>query len=77
MLHSIVDNLSADLNLAATVAQLVTINAGVQVGITKVNLTVVDVDAQLELVVRLGKHRITDEVVMPKTDEDQATLWTL
>lgn len=38
----------------ANVAQLVTINAGVQVGISKVNLTIVDVDAQLELIVRLG-----------------------
>ncbi|KAK5124445.1 hypothetical protein LTR85_001662 [Meristemomyces frigidus] len=49
-----VENLSADINLNANVAQLVTINAGVQVGITKVNLTIVDVDAQLELIVRLG-----------------------
>jgi hypothetical protein len=58
--------------LNANVAQLVTINAGVQVGksaillphktcpltllagITKVNLTISDVDAQLELIVRLG-----------------------
>ncbi|KAK4540340.1 hypothetical protein LTR36_009297 [Oleoguttula mirabilis] len=49
-----VENLSADINLNANVAQLVTINAGVQIGITKVNLTIVDVDAQLELIVRLG-----------------------
>jgi hypothetical protein len=49
-----VDNLSADINLAANVAQLVTINAGVQVSIQKVNLTIVDVDAELELIVRLG-----------------------
>ncbi|KAK5137129.1 hypothetical protein LTR08_000634 [Meristemomyces frigidus] len=49
-----VENLSADINLNAQVAGLVTINAGVQIGITKVNLTIVDVDAQLELVVRLG-----------------------
>jgi hypothetical protein len=32
----------------------VTINAGVQVSIQKVNITITDVDAQLELVVRLG-----------------------
>lgn len=49
-----VDNLQADINLNANVAQLVTINAGVQVGIKKVNLTIVDVDAQLDLIVRLG-----------------------
>jgi hypothetical protein len=49
-----VDNLSADINLAANVAQLVTINAGVQVSIQKVNLTIVDVEAELELIVRLG-----------------------
>ena len=48
------DNLSADINLAAEVASLVTINAGVQVGITKVNITIVDVEAELELIVRLG-----------------------
>ena len=49
-----VDNLQADINLNANVAQLVQINAGVQVGITKVNLTIVDVDAELDLIVRLG-----------------------
>jgi len=49
-----VDNLSADINLNANVAQLVTINAGVQVSIQKVNLTIANVDAQLELIVRLG-----------------------
>ena len=49
-----VENLQADLNLAAKVASLVTINAGVQVSITKVNITIADVDAELELTVRLG-----------------------
>ncbi|KAK1727046.1 uncharacterized protein BDZ83DRAFT_614013 [Colletotrichum acutatum] len=49
-----VDNLSAEVNLAAEVAKLVTINAGVQVGIEKVNITIVDVEAELELVIRLG-----------------------
>ncbi|KAF2431423.1 hypothetical protein EJ08DRAFT_733371 [Tothia fuscella] len=49
-----VDDLSADINLNANVAKLVSINAGVQVSIKKVNLTIVDVDAELELIVRLG-----------------------
>ncbi|KAK3953869.1 hypothetical protein QBC32DRAFT_386260 [Pseudoneurospora amorphoporcata] len=49
-----VDNLRAEINLAAEVASLVTLNAGVQVGIDKVNVTIVDVDAQLDLVIRLG-----------------------
>ncbi|KAK3672140.1 hypothetical protein LTR78_007893 [Recurvomyces mirabilis] len=49
-----VDNLQAQLNLNANVAQLVQINAGVQVGITKVNLTIADVDAKVDLIVRLG-----------------------
>jgi len=49
-----VDNLAADINLNAAVAGLVSINAGVQVSIQKVNLTIVDVDAELELIVRLG-----------------------
>ena len=48
------DDLQAEINLAANVAQLVTINAGVQVGIKKVNLTIADVDAELDLIVRLG-----------------------
>ncbi|KAK4574135.1 hypothetical protein LTR86_001896 [Recurvomyces mirabilis] len=75
--------LDVDLNLNANVAQLVQINAGVQVGtlsssnahvpgwgtsykarlnsaltdvtgITKVNLTIADVDAKVDLIVRLG-----------------------
>jgi len=49
-----VDDLSADINLNANVASLVQINAGVQVSVQKVNLTIVDVDAELELIVRLG-----------------------
>ena len=49
-----VENLSADINLNAQVANLVQINAGVSVGIKKVNLTIADVDADLELTVRLG-----------------------
>lgn len=49
-----VDNLRAEVNLAAEVASLVTLNAGVQVGIDKVNITIADVDANLDLVIRLG-----------------------
>lgn len=48
------DNLSAEINLAAEVASIVTINAGVQVGIEKVNITISDVEAELELIIRLG-----------------------
>jgi hypothetical protein len=49
-----VDNLSADINLNANIASLVTVNAGVAVTIQKVNLTISDVGAELELIVRLG-----------------------
>ena len=49
-----VDNLQAEVNLAASVANLVTINAGVQVGVQKVNITIADVEAELELVIRLA-----------------------
>ena len=49
-----VDNLQADINLNAKVANLVQLNAGVQIGIKKVNITIAEVDAQVELVVRLG-----------------------
>jgi hypothetical protein len=50
-----VEDLSADISLNAKVANLVQLNAGVQVGIKKVNITISEVDAQLELVVRLGE----------------------
>lgn len=49
-----VDNLRADINLKADIARLVQINAGVQIAVEKVNITIVDVEAELELVVRLG-----------------------
>lgn len=49
-----VEKLQADLNLNAKVAGLVTINAGVQVYVEKVNITIADVDVNLELIVRLG-----------------------
>ena len=51
----VVENLEADINLNAAVGNsLVTLNAGVAVSIQKVNLTITDVDANLELIVRLG-----------------------
>ncbi|CBX90962.1 hypothetical protein IAQ61_002432 [Plenodomus lingam] len=49
-----VEKLQADLNLNARVAGLVKVNAGVQVSVEKVNITIADVDVNLELVVRLG-----------------------
>ena len=49
-----VDDLRADINLNAQVASLVTLNAGVALSIQQVNLTISDVDAELELIVRLG-----------------------
>lgn len=49
-----VDNLNAEINLAAQIASLVEVNAGVQVGIKKVNITIADVDANLDLIIRLG-----------------------
>ncbi|KIW68579.1 hypothetical protein PV04_04517 [Phialophora macrospora] len=49
-----VDDLRADINLNAQVANLVTLNAGVALSIQQVNLTISDVDANLELIVRLG-----------------------
>ncbi|KIX92464.1 uncharacterized protein Z520_11784 [Fonsecaea multimorphosa CBS 102226] len=49
-----VDDLRADINLNAQVASLVTLNAGVALSIQEVNLTISDVDAELELIVRLG-----------------------
>lgn len=49
-----VDDLQANINLNAQVAGLVTVNAGVAVSIEKVNITIADVEAELELVVRLG-----------------------
>lgn len=49
-----VDNLAADINLAATVANLVTINAGVQVSLQQLDITIKEVDVELDLVVRLG-----------------------
>ncbi|KAL2414239.1 hypothetical protein ABEF95_006153 [Exophiala dermatitidis] len=49
-----VDDLRADINLNAQVANLVTLNAGVAVSIQEVNLTIADIEAELELIVRLG-----------------------
>lgn len=56
-----VEKLSADLNLNAKVANLVQLNAGVQISVEKVNITIAEVDAEVELVVRLGEfHDIYD-----------------
>jgi hypothetical protein len=49
-----VEQLEANINLNAQVASLVTINAGVAVSVQKVNITIADVDASLDLTVRLG-----------------------
>ncbi|KAI1497524.1 hypothetical protein F5X99DRAFT_396626 [Biscogniauxia marginata] len=49
-----VNSLQAEINLAAQVANLVELNAGIQVGVEKVNITIADVDAQLDLIIRLG-----------------------
>lgn len=49
-----VEELQADINLNAKVAGLVTVNAGVQVSVQKINITIADVDVNLELIVRLG-----------------------
>ncbi|KAF2796678.1 hypothetical protein K505DRAFT_237153 [Melanomma pulvis-pyrius CBS 109.77] len=49
-----VENLQADINLNAKVAGLVQVNAGVQVSVEKINVTIADVDVELELIVRLG-----------------------
>lgn len=50
----VVEKLQADLNLNAKIAGLVQVNAGVAVSVEKVNITIADVDVNLELVVRLG-----------------------
>ncbi|KAK4172105.1 hypothetical protein QBC36DRAFT_363874 [Triangularia setosa] len=49
-----VDDLKADINLNAEIANLVSINVGVAIGVQKVNITISDVEAELELVIRLG-----------------------
>ncbi|WEW59902.1 hypothetical protein PRK78_005384 [Emydomyces testavorans] len=48
-----VDNLQADINLNANVASLVTLNAGVALSVKKINITISDIEAKLDLVVRL------------------------
>ncbi|KAI4718693.1 hypothetical protein E4T48_05058 [Aureobasidium sp. EXF-10727] len=52
-----VEKLSADLNLNAKVANLVQLNAGVQVAVERVNITIAEVDAEVELVIRLGMRK--------------------
>lgn len=48
-----VDDLQAEINLAAKIAGLVEINAGVKIGMKRVNTTVANVDAALELDIHL------------------------
>jgi len=50
-----VDSLTAHVSLSASVGNLVSLNAGVDVVINKVVLNITQVQAQLQLVVRLGK----------------------
>jgi hypothetical protein len=62
-----VDNVQAEVNLNANVAQLVTVNAGVMASIKKVNLTITDVKVELDLEVRLGHladivHRVFESL---------------
>lgn len=64
----VVDKLSADLNLNAKVANLVQLNAGVQVAVEKVNITIAEVDAEVELVVRLGKSTLNSAFEVVCTD---------
>lgn len=61
------ENLSADINLNAQVANLVSINAGVAVSVQKINITIADVEVKLELIVRLGHlvdivHRVFESL---------------
>ena len=49
-----VDNLKADVSLSAQVANIVSVRAGISVGIDKVNISIDDVGARLDLVIRLG-----------------------
>ncbi|KAF2748674.1 hypothetical protein M011DRAFT_389840, partial [Sporormia fimetaria CBS 119925] len=49
-----VEELQADINLNAKVAGLVQVNAGVQLSVQKINVTIADVNVNLELIVRLG-----------------------
>jgi hypothetical protein len=48
-----VENLKADMNLNANIGQVIEINAGVQISVRKVNLTLNDLDTQLQLIVRM------------------------
>lgn len=49
-----VDKLKADVSLRASVAGLVKVQAGVSVGVDKVNISIDDVGARLDLLIRLG-----------------------
>lgn len=49
-----VDNLKADISLSASVANLVSVRAGVAVGVEKINISIAEVGARLDLVIRLA-----------------------
>lgn len=49
-----VDNLKADISLSASVANLVSVRAGVSVEVEKVNISIAEVGARLDLVIRLA-----------------------
>ena len=53
----VVEDLEAHVSLNAKAASLISLNAGVDISIKKVNLTIANVDAQLQLVVRLDNVR--------------------
>lgn len=49
-----VDNLKADISLSASATNLVSVRAGVAVGVEKVNISIAEVRARLDLVIRLA-----------------------
>lgn len=49
-----VENLRANISLAASIAKMVDVHAGVAVGVDKVNISIDNVAARLDLVIRLG-----------------------
>ena len=66
----VVDDLFAHVSLNAKAANLVTLDAGVDVSIKKVNLTIADVDAQVQLTVRLGNVNKIVNRVMDSLDKN-------
>lgn len=51
------ENVQAQVNLAAEIASIVTINAGIQAGVSNVNFTVADVSAEFEIAVHLDSRK--------------------